>query len=109
MGILVCGNPALRWGNKGINAQDVGVRCARQILEKNLRIKNDRRQLPLYLEGCGFRRIARILTQIYRKLFHNQTIIKWVKKAAISLPERKNHAPIDVLEMDELYTFVKKL
>ena len=38
----------------------------------------------------------------------NCSIIKWVKKEAISLPERKNHAPIDVLEMDELYTFVKK-
>ena len=36
----------------------------------------------LYLEGCGFRRIARIMSKIFGKLFHNQTIIKWVKKAA---------------------------
>ena len=60
--------------------------------------------ITLYLGENGFRRIARSLSQIYKKLFHKQ-----VKKAAISLPERKNHAPIDVLEMDELYTFVKKL
>ena len=63
--------------------------------------------ITLYLEGNGFRRIARILTQIYGKSFHNQTIIKWVKKAAISLPEHKNHDPMDVVEMNELYTFVK--
>ena len=48
------------------------------------------------------------MTQIYDKLFHNQTIIKWVKKAAISLPERKNHDPMDVVEMDKLFAFVKK-
>ena len=48
------------------------------------------------------------MTQIYGKLFHNQTIIKWVKKAAISLPEHKIHDPMDVVEMNELYTFVKK-
>ena len=30
------------------------------------------------------------------------------KKAAISLPEHKNHDPMDVVEMNELYTFVKK-
>ena len=65
--------------------------------------------ITLYLESNGFRRIARILTQIYGKLFHNQTIIKLVKKATISLPEHKNHEPMDVVEMDELYTFVKKL
>ena len=64
--------------------------------------------ITLYLEGDDFRRIARILIQIYGKLFHNQTIIKWVKKAAMSLPEHKIHDPMDVVEMDELYTFVKK-
>ena len=30
------------------------------------------------------------------------------KKAAISLPEHKIHDPMDVVEMDELYTYVKK-
>ena len=59
--------------------------------------------ITLYLEGCGFRRIARSLSQIYKKLFHKQ-----VKKAAMSLPECKIHDPMDVVEMDELYTFVKK-
>ena len=32
-----------------------------------------------------------------------------VKKAAISLPEHKIHEPMDVVEMDELFTFVNKL
>ena len=35
-------------------------------------------------------------------------ISKQVKKAAMSLPECKIHDPMDVVEMDELYTFVKK-
>ena len=30
------------------------------------------------------------------------------KKAAISLPEHKIHEPMDVVETDELYTYVKK-
>ena len=64
--------------------------------------------ITLYLEGNAFRRIARILTQIHGKLFHNQTILKWVKKAAISRPERKIKKPMDVVEMDELYTYIKK-
>ena len=86
--------------------------CRRTMCETDSREKftDKERQaaITLYLEGCGFRRIAKILRQKYGKLFHNQTIIKWVKKAAISLPERKNHAPIDVLEMDELHTYIKK-
>ena len=70
--------------------------------EKDSRIKfTDKERevaITLYLEGNGFRRIARILTQIYGKLFYNQTIIKWVKNA-ISLLEHKIHDQIDVVEM----------
>lgn len=31
------------------------------------------------------------------------------KKAPILLPEHKIHDPMDVVEMDELYTLIKKL
>ncbi len=30
------------------------------------------------------------------------------KEAAISLPEQKIHDPIDIVEMDELYTYIKR-
>ena len=59
-------------------------RCTMCEQDSRIRYTDKEREaaIILYLEGDGFRRIARILTQIYGKLFHNQTIIKWVKKAA---------------------------
>ncbi|MDR1335025.1 MAG: hypothetical protein LBJ19_01990, partial [Holosporaceae bacterium] len=32
--------------------------------------------LKLYLEGCGFRRIARLMSEIFKKRFLYQTIVK---------------------------------
>ena len=59
-------------------------RCTMCEQDSRIRYTDKEREaaIILYLERNGFRRIARILTHIYGKLFHNQTIIKWVKKAA---------------------------
>ena len=57
--------------------------------------------VTLYLEGCGFRRIARILSEMFEKHFCYQTVILWIKKEA--------KKEIQILEMDELYTYIKKI
>ena len=36
--------------------------------------------IDLYLEGCGFRRIARILSGIFNRHVCYQTVIEWKKK-----------------------------
>ena len=61
----------------------------------------------MYLNNCGFRRIAHILNVPLATCF------VWIKNAGKIVDEmikdRKDKtANIEILEMDELYTFVKK-
>jgi transposase-like protein len=68
-----------------------------------------RMALKLYLEGSGFRRIARLMSEIFKKKFLYQTIVKWIKKFGDQVMNlQKKSKKIEVLEMDELYTYVKK-
>ena len=63
----------------------------------------------MYLEGCGFRRIARIMSKIFNKNCRYQTIMNWIKKAGLRvLKENSKQEQMDVVEMDELYTYIKK-
>ncbi|MDR0968237.1 MAG: hypothetical protein LBL99_01205 [Holosporaceae bacterium] len=66
----------------------------------------------LYLEGCGFRRIALVLNCIFRINIRYQLVIHWIKKAGAQLEEKltksEGKQTVPVLEMDELYTYVKK-
>ena len=66
--------------------------------------------IDLYLERCGFRRIARILSGIFNRHVCYQTVIQWIKKEAkrIENLEPKKEENIQILEMDELYTYIKK-
>ena len=58
--------------------------------------------LSLYLEGLGFRAIGRLLG------VSNVAVLKWVRKAAEALPKPETNTLVDVLEMDELWHFIKK-
>ena len=68
--------------------------------------------MVLYLEGNGFRRIARILQQIFRVKIHDPLIIHWIKKIGIKIRNADSlasrHEKIPLLEMDELFTYIKK-
>jgi transposase-like protein len=65
--------------------------------------------LVMYLEGCGFRQIARILREIFCIKIHYQIVIHWIKQAGAKLSEKKRRTPtIPVLELDELYTYAQK-
>src|ERR1700728_2196923 len=58
--------------------------------------------LSLYLEGLGFRAIGRLLG------VSNVTVLNWVRQAALSLPEPEKAGLVDIVELDELWHFVKK-
>ena len=59
-----------------------------------------RQALELYLEGLGFRSIGRILK------FSNVSILNWIKAFGEALPEIKRDEPVQVMEMDEMHTYV---
>ncbi len=58
--------------------------------------------VAIYLEGLGFRAIGRLLG------VSNVSVLKWIRSAANALPEPAKPAVVDVLELDELWHFVKK-
>jgi len=93
------------------------VSCNKTQIDRDNRVKYTEREkrfaLKLYLEGNGFRRIERILTDFFDKRFRNQTIMFWIKSYGKEIEERQKNikrtiGDIDILEMDELHTFVKK-
>ncbi len=59
-----------------------------------------RQALQLYLEGLGFRAIARILK------FSNVAILNWIREFGKALPEVKNSKPVQVMEIDEMHSYV---
>ena len=89
--------------------------CGKFQGEKDRREKYSEKErkmaITLYLEGCGFRRIARILSKMFEKHFCYQTVILWIKKEAKKIGSSKVEAKkeIQILEMDELYTYIKKI
>lgn len=63
--------------------------------------------IRMYLNNCGFRRIAEILEVPL------STVFSWIKKAGQIVDEmvktrQEQVGEIEILEMDELFTFVKK-
>ena len=61
--------------------------------------EEERRQaLVLYLEGCGFRKIARIMGKLCGKNYRYQTIMHWIKVAGLKvLSEKTKQEKVDVL------------
>jgi transposase-like protein len=66
--------------------------------------------LALYLEGCGFRRISRLLKKILNVNVCYQLVIHWIKTSAKNIKDNTEtpKTKIPLLELDELYTYVKK-
>ena len=73
--------------------------------------------LTIYLEGNGFRQTARILSEMFGKKIWHQRVFEWIKQAGLKAEEEqkaqekqevKEDKKVEILEMDELFTFVKK-
>ena len=87
--------------------------CKREQIEGDKRVKYEDKPREmafiLYTEGNGFRRISRILSKIFSAKFYYQTIVKWLKLRHKNLPIiEEKHEEIEILELDELYTYIKK-
>ncbi|MDR0581184.1 MAG: hypothetical protein LBG04_03685 [Holosporaceae bacterium] len=114
MACKFCGSEALR--KNGITRGKQRYFCKN--CERN-RVAGDNREkhsemeryvaMVLYLEGNGFRRIARILRRIFGVRIHDPLIIHWIKKLgleiknATSAVSKIDREKISLLEMDELY------
>ncbi|MDR0753502.1 MAG: hypothetical protein LBE95_02450 [Holosporaceae bacterium] len=80
-----CGSECLR--KEGLRGGTQRYRCKfcnRVQIGRDNRVKygeeEKRIALKLYLEGCGFRRIARLMSEIFKRRFLYQTIVKWIRK-----------------------------
>ncbi len=56
--------------------------------------------MRMYVDGLNFRRIGRHLG------VNPQSVANWVKAYAAQLPSAAKPSQVDILEMDELHTFV---
>ena len=56
--------------------------------------------LMLYLEGLGFHSIGRLVH------VSHVSIIKWIKKYGKQLEELKNDKPVNIVELDEMHTYL---
>lgn len=68
-----------------------------------------------YLNGTSMRGIQKTLSMIYNKKIHIQNIVHWIKNAdkilKEEIEERQKEVKskeIKILEMDELFTYIKK-
>jgi transposase-like protein len=85
--------------------------CRYNFIEGDARNKYDNKirnlAIRMYLNNCGFRRISEILG------IPLSTSFSWIKKAGRIVDEmvktrQEQIQEIEILEMDELFTFVKK-
>jgi transposase-like protein len=65
-------------------------------------IEARRLAFEMYLEGLGFRAIGRILKISY------ETVFQWVKKWGENLELPKRNEAIEVVELDEMHTYVSQ-
>jgi len=71
--------------------------------KSNIKSSNTRRlAFEMYLEGVGFRAIGRILKISY------VTVFQWIKKWGESLELPKRNEAIEVVELDEMHTYVSQ-
>jgi transposase len=70
-------------------------------LKSTSKSKNTKRQaLELYLEGLGFRSIGRFLN------VSHVSVYKWIKSYGRNLEDLKSDEKIEVVEMDEMHTYI---
>lgn len=91
--------------------------CSKCQVEKDDREKYDKKHIFLALSmrfyGSGLRQIANTLSMFLQKSVSYQIVNQWVDKENKKTEnevknEPKNEQNIEILEMDELYTYIKK-
>jgi transposase-like protein len=62
--------------------------------------KKRRFALSMSLEGLGFHSLGRLLN------VSHVSVINWVKKYGMELSKIRNHKPVQVMELDEIHSYV---
>jgi transposase-like protein len=88
-----CGMESLR--PDGVRNGNKKWRCrkcnrSQGLIDHRLKYTEKEREMAevLYLEGCGFRRTSRVLSSMFGKYFRWQTVVKWIRKAAIEIEKQ---------------------
>ena len=89
-----------RCGTQRLHCQHCRRYYTHQPKKKGYPPETRRAALRLYVDGTNLRRTARLLGVA------PQTVVNWVNAACEALPPRPAPPQADVVEMDELYTFV---
>ncbi len=105
-----CGSSELRKSGLKKGAQRYRCRkCGRYMTDKPPRFSSElkARAVDMYLNNVGIRKIARFVGA------SPAGVLRWIRKAHAHLQERaahsrQPHAAADIIEMDEIYTFVQK-
>ncbi|OFX36137.1 MAG: Insertion element protein [Bacteroidetes bacterium GWA2_32_17] len=78
--------------------KDCKYRFTVEQIGKSNKVKRD--ALILYLEGLGFRSIGRFLN------VSHVTVFNWIKSFGEKLNEFRNSGDIEVVELDEMHTYI---
>ena len=70
------------------------------VLDRDTHKARKRQALMLYLEGLGFRSIGRLLNVSHVSIYN------WIKAFGQTLDKIKSSAEIEVVEMDEIHTYI---
>lgn len=89
-------------GSQRIKCQACGRRYTPDPTEQGYPGALRQQAIKLYVDGMNFRRIARYLG------VHHKTVMLWVNSRAEQLPDPALPAQTDILEQDELFTFIGK-
>ena len=87
-------------GRQRYKCQDCGYHYSVEIKSTASSTSVKRQALQLYLEGLGFRSIGRFLG------VSHVSVQKWIKKFGQELEGLKSENEIDVVEMDEMHTYI---
>jgi hypothetical protein len=93
MACKFCGSEELRKNGFTRGKAKVFLQELRKEPDGDLREKHPKvvRSIVLYLESCGFRRIARILRRIFGIKIHDPLIIHWIKKLGLMVENAWQH------------------
>nr|WP_321497376.1 IS1 family transposase [uncultured Methanolobus sp.] len=87
-------------GRQRYKCHDCGYNYTVEIKSTASSTSVKRQALQLYLEGLGFRSIGRILG------VSHVSVYKWIKKFGQELEDLKNENEIEIVELDEMHTYI---
>jgi len=107
MPCVKCGSKALRKNGlvhcrQGYVCKDCGYNLTVALKSTAFADSVKEQALQMYLEGMGFRAIGRLLGRSHVSVY------RWIRAFGQRAAPLVSHQRIDVVELDELHTYIKK-